>query len=254
MERESLSILCCPKCKNELTFQKDLLFCLKCQRNFLIKDEIPRFIKTEELIGRNRKIEKLYNLFAPFYSLTFKLLFLLIGGEEKARRECLNWLEIKDNFSILETSIGAGDDLLYFKNKKLKIYGLDISIHMLRKCKENLRKWNLEAELFLGNAEELPFKNNSFDVVYHIGGINFFEDKKAAIDEMIRVAKPGSQILIVDETEKMGKIYDLSLFRLFIRKREKIIPPLDLIPKEMEDVKLDYIWKDFGYSIKFRKP
>ena len=53
--------------------------------------------------------------------------------------------------------------------------------------------------------EALPYKDNSFDSVFHVGGINFFNDKKAAIEEMIRVAKPNTKITIVDETSKWVK-------------------------------------------------
>lgn len=57
-------------------------------------------------------------------------------------------------------------------------------------------------ELFLGNAEALPYRDNSFESVFHVGGINFFNDKRKAIEEMIRIAKPGARILIADETDK----------------------------------------------------
>ena len=46
----------------------------------------------------------------------------------------------------------------------------------------------------------MPFEDNSFDIVFHVGGINFFNDKTAAIREMIRVSKKGTKILISDET------------------------------------------------------
>jgi ubiquinone/menaquinone biosynthesis C-methylase UbiE len=49
-------------------------------------------------------------------------------------------------------------------------------------------------------AEDLPFKENEFDIVFHVGGINFYNNQKLAINEMIRVAKKGTIILIADET------------------------------------------------------
>jgi ubiquinone/menaquinone biosynthesis C-methylase UbiE len=45
------------------------------------------------------------------------------------------------------------------------VYGLDILIGMLRQCLKDLKKFKCEAELFLENAEELPFGNKSFDAV-----------------------------------------------------------------------------------------
>ena len=48
--------------------------------------------------------------------------------------------------------------------------------------------------------EELPFADNTFDIVFHNGGINFFNDKALTISEMLRVAKAGNKLLIADET------------------------------------------------------
>ena len=53
-----------------------------------------------------------------------------------------------------------------------------------------------------------PNQDDSFGGVFHIGGINFFDDKKRAIEEMIRVARPGSRILISDEKEKAAQAYE----------------------------------------------
>src|SRR5687768_1656099 len=103
------------------------------------------------------------------------------------------------------------------------IYGLDISHSMLGYCVRNLEKWNLTAELFLADAEHLPFRDETFDVVYHLGAINFFTDQRRAIEEMIRVAKPGSKIVIADESEKALKMLDKLLLQVWIGKREEVI-------------------------------
>jgi ubiquinone/menaquinone biosynthesis C-methylase UbiE len=86
-----------------------------------------------------------------------------------------------------------------------KLSGLDLSPEMLANCQNNLRRWQMDADLYLGNAESLPFADSSFDVVFTAGGINFFNDRAKAIREMIRVAKPGSLLMIADETEEYVK-------------------------------------------------
>ena len=70
---------------------------------------------------------------------------------------------------------------------------------MLKRCK---KEWQKQTNLTLVQcpAEELPFADNTFDIVFHNGGINFFNDKALAISEMLRVAKIGSELLIADET------------------------------------------------------
>jgi len=56
---------------------------------------------------------------------------------------------------------------------------------MLANGQNNLRRWQMEADLYLGNAESLPFADASFDVVYSCGGFNFFSDRAKALREMI---------------------------------------------------------------------
>jgi len=50
-----------------------------------------------------------------------------------------------------------------------------------------------------------PSRTKPSTVVFHFGGINFFNDKAAAIREMIRVAKPGTKFVIGDENEALAK-------------------------------------------------
>jgi len=111
---------------------------------------------------------------------------------------------------VQEVSIGPGINLPYLFETpgKIDVYGLDILLGQLHHCQDFCRKRGLEVDLFLGTAEALPFRDNAFEATFHVGGINFFGDKKAAIDEMIRVAKPGTKIAIADENEKAAQSLD----------------------------------------------
>ena len=89
----------------------------------------------------------------------------------------------------------------------------------------------MDADLFLGNVETLPFVDASFDVVFHVGGINFFNDRAQAIREMIRVAKPGSLLLIADESEKHVKeVYEKGLGSFYKNRKEPVSAPISLVP------------------------
>ncbi len=131
---------------------------------------------------------------------------------------------------------------------------------MLINCQANLGRWHLPADLFLGNAECLPFADSSFDVVFHVGGINFFNDRTKAIREMIRVARPGSRILIADETEEHVKAaFERGpITSLFYRNRkEAVTAPIDLVPADMLETHLEIInvvGKNRFYALTFRKP
>jgi len=113
----------------------------------------------------------------------------------------------------------------------------------------------MDATLVLANAEDLPFADSSFDVVFHVGAINFFNDRAKAINEMIRVAKPGSLLLIADETETHVKsTYETTLGSFFKNRKEPVVPPVHLIPSEMLDVQLQELRDGQFYALTFRKP
>jgi ubiquinone/menaquinone biosynthesis C-methylase UbiE len=115
----------------------------------------------------------------------------------------------------------------------------------------------VEIELLHGIAEKLPFRDESFDVVFHVGGINAFEDKSQAIKEMIRVAKPGTKIVIADEwldPRTLKRFGERLLCKVFPSIVTRTQPPIELIPGDMLEIQINPIWKHYGYCIEFRKP
>jgi ubiquinone/menaquinone biosynthesis C-methylase UbiE len=152
--------------------------------------------------------------------------------------------------------VGTGLNYKYLP-RGVKLFGLDLSLAMLDYCQANLRRWKMDAELFQGNAESLPFADESFDVVYHSGGINFFNGRAKAIREMIRVAKPGSRFLIADETEKhVQDAYEKFPVtgRFFKNRKETVTVPVDLVPPEMQETHVEMLWGGRFYALTFRKP
>jgi ubiquinone/menaquinone biosynthesis C-methylase UbiE len=224
---------------------------------FPIRNGIPVFLKPDELTGSNQKYNQLYETIGGFYDSTQKFAgALLYGGSDHIFVSYLRWLEIKPGDRVLETSVGTGLNYKYLP-RDVNLFGLDLSAAMLENCQANLHRWDMDAELFHGNAESLPFTDDSFDVVYHAGGINFFNDKAKAIQEMIRVAKPGSRILIADETEKHVKdTYERSPVAsgYFKDRKDSVAAPIDLVPPEMEEIHLETVWAGRFYALTFRKP
>ena len=267
MKISSLDLLACPGCSNSLTYegtQADIvldgsLYCSNCFSSFPLHIGIPHFIKTESLDGYNRRFSRMYDWFSSFYRLFSKVAFAYIGlNEEAGRREITDRLD-PGGGKVLEVSIGPGVNLPYLINRQDVggIFGLDISLGQLKNCQRYIDKKGWDVDLFLGNGEQLPFRDASFDGVFHVGGINFFNNKKAAIHEMIRVAKPGTRILIADETEKGAKSYEKYIpgfKQSFVAVREAIVPPIDLVPASMVETRVLDVWKGWMYCMEFRKP
>jgi len=266
MKAETLDLLACPRCHGALrlrgqpsgSIESGSLSCTGCAREFPIEEGVPRFIRYDELTGLNRRFARLYDWFSHVYVPVSRIAYALIGGEEVSRREVLDRLDPKGG-SVLEVSIGPGVNLPYLIGSPSvgEVYGLDISLGQIRRCRSLCRRRGWSVDLFLGNAEELPFRDESFESVFHIGGINFFSDKKKAIEEMVRVAKPGAKIVIVDESERGARLYAATIpgfRRIFGGGREPVSAPVEFVPPEMTDVRVTDVWRGWGYCLEFRKP
>ena len=223
---------------------------------FPIEEGIPIFIQPDDIVGLNKKYRTFYQFSAPLYDFFVRLYGYFWGGSEKVwRQEFLRELEIKPGDRVLEVSVGTGGNMRLLP-ETAEYFGLDLTKSMLQQCKRNLRRWQRSAMLFNGNAERLPFDDESFDVVFHVGGINFFNDQKAAIQEMIRVTKPGSKILIVDETDEGVRQYEKvpGLSLLLRSERQAAKAPVQLVPPEMLEIDLSTVSNGAFYSLTFRKP
>ncbi len=265
MKPETVSLLCEPGTHDPLSLAsvpgsdgsaQEVLVGIHSGERFRVRDGIPLLLDESKVSGFNQRYQRIYNRIAGLYDAGIKLFAYLIGGgEEHFRREYLRELEVHDGDRVIEVSIGTGANLRYLP-AKATYFGLDISWGMLKRCQRNLQRWRLEAELILGNAEELPLRDESFDTVFHVGGINVFNDRAKAICEMIRVAKAGTKIVIVDETAKLieSLAWVPGAGGWLQEHGERFAAPVGLIPPGMRDVHVGEIAKGNMYCLTFRKP
>jgi len=265
MRPETVSLLCMPGSHEPLRLAsvpasdgsvQEVLVGVHSEERFPVRDGIPLLLDESKVTGFNQQYQGFYNRVAGGYDGTIKLIARLAGGgEEHFRGEYLRELEIQDGDRVLEVSIGTGANLHYLL-VKATYFGLDLSWGMLKRCQRNLNRWQREAELILGNAEELPLRDESFDTVFHVGGINAFNDPAKAICEMIRVARAGAKIVIVDETAKlMESIAWMPTVRKWLQEHgERFSAPIGLVPEGMRDVHARDIVKGNMYCLTFRKP
>jgi ubiquinone/menaquinone biosynthesis C-methylase UbiE len=225
--------------------------------SFPVREGIPAFLKPEDLTGDNGKYNKLYENIGGFYDDAQRFFGAFKGVELDSYFEnYMSLLDVKPGDSVLETSSGTGLNFKYLP-RGVKLSGLDLSAEMLDNCQRNLRRWQMEADLYLCNAESLPFADASFDVVYTCGGFNFFSDRAKAVREMIRITKPGGHLMIEDETEEYVKStyqnipYTSSFFG---DRKDAVKVPIDLVPPEMEDTRVEMLKEGKFYAITFRKP
>jgi ubiquinone/menaquinone biosynthesis C-methylase UbiE len=102
--------------------------------------------------------------------------------------------------------IGTGSGLLAIELARIKkrnnfdITGLDISENMLKKARENVRKYHVEDKIkFLyGTASSLPFPDKTFDLVISYASLHHWFDPVAVFNEVARVTKETGCFIIRD--------------------------------------------------------
>jgi len=261
MKPTTLAHLCNPEngesLRLENTNNQEWLVGMESGKRFPVLNGIPNFLGDQDVAGKNKRYQRMYDRIARGYDWSEKIAVdLFWGGRDKLRKETIADVILRPGQDFLEVSIGTAANIAYL-DKSANYFGLDISLGMLQQAQRNLKRWNREVELFQGNAEKLPFKEARFDVVFHFGGINFFNDIPKAIHEMIRVAKPGAQILFGDETEMQAneaKKMPLPYAREFYTHNEKITDLAHLVPPTMLDLKTREFGKGKFYMVSFRKP
>jgi SAM-dependent methyltransferase len=110
---------------------------------------------------------------------------------------------IQPGETVLDIGCGAGVDSLIaarMVGPSGSVRGIDLVPEMLNRAKENARLVGAEnVEFTEGSAQELPFPDASFDVVISNGVFNLVVDKVKALEEVMRVLKPGGRFMIADQ-------------------------------------------------------
>ena len=221
---------------------------------------ILRYLNPADLAGDNGKYNRLYDRLAPLYNLGEWLARLKYdGGIAKMRREMMRLLDWQNGASVLYVSVGMGTDFRYFPDTvnagSLKIVGADLSLGMLRRAQKNWQR-RLNLSLVHCAAEDLPFADNSFDIVFHVGGINFFSDKPRALAEMLRVAKPRTKLMVADETQDLvEQQYQKSAFTqaAYQNARVDVSAIENALPANAAERQTHILWDGRFYALTFVK-
>jgi len=103
--------------------------------------------------------------------------------------------------NILDIATGTGDLAISMaKTNAKKIVGLDISDGMLEvgRKKINAKKLNTKISMMIGDSENLPFEDDSFDAITVAFGVRNFETLEKGLAEIYRVLKPEGVFVILE--------------------------------------------------------
>lgn len=111
---------------------------------------------------------------------------------------------------VLDIACGAGDLLRGLQGAGRDLHGCDISVEALRISAAEAP----EAHLAVADAQNLPYRDSSFDAVYNLGSLEHFLDMEGALSEMRRVLKPGGRaVVMVPNSRYIGDLWRRLTFR-----------------------------------------
>ena len=116
--------------------------------------------------------------------------------DEGMRDEALSMIAIERGDRVLDVGCGTGFATEGLLRRTDDVHGLDQSIHQMEKAFEKFGKRDA-VRFYRGDAERLPFRDDSFDAVWSSGSIEYWPTPVDALVEFRRVVRPGRQVLVV---------------------------------------------------------
>jgi SAM-dependent methyltransferase len=135
---------------------------------------------------------------------------------------------------ILEVGCGTGYWLTSFGSDH-ELYGLDVSAAMLAKAKQR------HPDLIRGTAEQLPFPNGIFDLVYCVNALHHFPNKPGFVEEAARLLRTGGTLAAIG-MDPHGQQDDWYIYDYFPGTRELDLgryPSVPQIAGWMQDAGFD---------------
>jgi demethylmenaquinone methyltransferase/2-methoxy-6-polyprenyl-1,4-benzoquinol methylase len=152
---------------------------------------------------RAARVNELFDTIAPRYDLINDL--QSFGFHRVWKRRLVRLATAEGRGRALDLCCGTGDITFALARRGLSVTGLDFSEPMLAVARQRLAHWSGPSgsntgavELLQGDAQKIPFPDNTFDVVTISYGLRNLADLDLGIREMVRVTKPGGRLLVLD--------------------------------------------------------
>jgi SAM-dependent methyltransferase len=115
---------------------------------------------------------------------------------EKGALEFFERLNIPPGTRLLDIACGAGQLTLPAARKGIQVTGLDLAANLVQQARAKAAAEGLTVQVEEGDAEDLPYRDASFDTVMSLIGAMFAPRPELVAAEMIRVCKPGGGIVM----------------------------------------------------------
>jgi ubiquinone/menaquinone biosynthesis C-methylase UbiE len=246
----------CPKTKTKLVLSEDGKTLHNTSSDEPISYEIDDILDLtypKELFEQDRKERVAYDDAFQRYDRGVTWVFESLNSDEQVNRQKMcDLLHLKPGMKVLEVGAGTGKDselIIKAIAPNGEAYLSDLSPKMLQLAKQRLNPEGVTVNYFIANGTYLPFEDNTFDAVFHFGGINTFAERKEAFEEFSRVAKVGARIVVGDESVPSW-LRNEPTYKTLMKANPMFADevPLQDLPKNIENFELHWIF-GFGYYV-----
>jgi ubiquinone/menaquinone biosynthesis C-methylase UbiE len=251
----------CPKTKTKLVLSEDGKTLHNTSSDEPISYEIDDILDLtypKELFEQDRKERVAYDDAFQRYDRGVTWVFESLNSDEQANRQKMcDLLHLKPGMKVLEVGAGTGKDselIIKAIAPNGEAYLSDLSPKMLQLAKQRLNPEGVTVNYFIANGTYLPFEDNTFDAVFHFGGINTFAERKEAFEEFSRVAKVGARIVVGDESVPSW-LRNEPTYKTLMKANPMFADevPLQDLPKNIENFELHWIFGFGDYVMGYNK-
>ena len=153
----------------------------------------------DSALGKKQQIAKMFDTISNEYDGLNRV--ISFGIDIKWRNKVVQLVSDTQPKNILDIATGTGDLAINLsRTNASQIIGLDISEGMLEVGRKKILNKELHntIDMVVGDSENLPFDDNSFDAITVAFGVRNFENLKAGLAEILRVLKPGGIVVILE--------------------------------------------------------
>lgn len=146
---------------------------------------------------------------------------------ETGATEFLDLLDIRPGMSMLDVGCGAGQIAIPAAQKGAEVTGIDLASNLIDQARDRASANGLQITLEQGDAEELPYSDNSFDLVVSLIGAMFAPRPEKVAAELVRVCRSGGRIVMANWTPAgfVGELF---------KTVGRYVPPPDIMPSPLK--------------------
>jgi demethylmenaquinone methyltransferase/2-methoxy-6-polyprenyl-1,4-benzoquinol methylase len=150
-------------------------------------------------LDKKQQVTKMFDTISKEYDGLNRV--ISFGIDIKWRNKVVKLVADKNPENILDIATGTGDLAISLtKTSAKEIIGLDISDGMLEVGRQKISSKKLDGiiSMVIGDSEDLPFEDNTFDAITVAFGVRNFMNLEKGLSEILRVLKPNGIFVILE--------------------------------------------------------